>query len=94
MFFFFWDHTVFRFIPEIPAAEQMANNTSYIECAFGLLCNTPLPCNHSASWEILVSKRHIIGYNDDGQPTVQIPVRNYFGSSFLFAFRICNFYLL
>lgn len=93
--FFLGGHTVFRFIPQIPAAEQMADNTRYIECAFGLLCNTPLPCNHSASWEILVSKRHIIGYTDDGQPTVQIPVRISIGFLFcLFVIRICSLILL
>lgn len=93
MLLFVWV-THFRFIPEIPEAEQMTDNTNNIKYAFGVLCNTPLPCNPSASWEILVSKRPTtIGYNNDGVPTVQIPVRNYyFGFCSLFTILHTRFY--
>lgn len=61
-------------MPDIPAADQLTNNKNYIEFAFGSLCNQPLPCNHSTSWEILVSKRHISDYAEEGESTIHIPV--------------------
>lgn len=63
-----------RYMPDVPEAGKQTDNKKYIETAFGILCNMPLLCNHSASWEILVSKRHIIDYNTDGNLVAHIPV--------------------
>lgn len=61
-------------MPDVGEAEKHTDNKKYIETAFGVLCNMPLLCNHSASWEILVSKRHILDYNTEGILTAHIPV--------------------
>lgn len=61
-------------MPEVPQANHLTHNKSYIEAAFGVICNESLPQNHSMSWEILVSKRSIIDYNDDGILIAHIPV--------------------
>lgn len=63
-----------RFMPDVPEAVKQTDNKRYVETAFGVLCNMPLLCNHSASWEILVSKRHISDYNTDGNIAAHIPV--------------------
>lgn len=73
----------FRFMPDVSAAAKYTdNNKKYIETAFGVLCNMPLMNNHSASWEILVSKRHITDYNNDGTLATHIPVRFRFSVHF------------
>lgn len=64
----------FRFMPDVPEAVKQSDNRKFIETAFGVLCNMPLLNNHSASWEILVSKRHISNYNNEGNLTAHIPV--------------------
>lgn len=61
-------------MPDVTEAEQHTDSKKYIETAFGVLCNMPLLSNHSASWEILVSKRHISDYNTEGNLTAHIPV--------------------
>lgn len=61
-------------MPDVREAELHTDNKKYIETAFGVLCNMPLLGNHSASWEILVSKRHISDYNTEGNLTAHIPV--------------------
>lgn len=61
-------------MPDVSEATKQTDNRKYIETAFGVLCNMPLLNNHSASWEILVSKRHITDYNTDGNVTAHIPV--------------------
>lgn len=66
-----------RFMPDVGEAEKHTDNKKYIETAFGVLCNKPLLSNHSASWEILVSKRHILDYNTEGNLTAHIPVIQY-----------------
>ncbi|XP_055320369.1 uncharacterized protein LOC129577418 [Sitodiplosis mosellana] len=63
-----------RFMPNITEAAKHTDNKKYIESAFGALCNMPLMNNHSASWEILVSKRHITDYNSEGNLATHIPV--------------------
>lgn len=63
-----------RFMPDVPDAERHTDNKKYIETAFGVLCNTPLLSNHTASWEMLVSKRPITEYNTEGNLTAHIPV--------------------
>lgn len=63
-----------RFMPDVPDAERHTDNKKYIETAFGVLCNTPLLSNHTASWEMLVSKRTITEYNTEGNLTAHIPV--------------------
>lgn len=61
-------------MPDVPDAERHTDNKKYIETAFGVLCNTSLLSNHTASWEMLVSKRPIIEYNTEGNLTAHIPV--------------------
>lgn len=63
-----------RFMPDISDAEKQSDNKKYVEIAFGVLSNRPLLSNHSASWEILVSKRYISDYNNDGNLAAHIPV--------------------
>lgn len=65
-----------RFIPDVPLDEPPRDDKSYIEETFALLSNIPLLCDHSASWEILVSKRSIMEYtsDSDGEKTAQVPV--------------------
>lgn len=63
-----------RFMPDVHEAEKESDNKKYIEAAFGVLCNMPLMNNHSASWEILVSKRQIVDYNHEGNLSTHIPV--------------------
>lgn len=69
-------HNFNRFIPDVPLTEIPKDDKSYIEATFGVLCNMPLLCDHSASWEILVSKRHIMEYtsDSDGEKIKQVPV--------------------
>lgn len=61
-------------MPAIPNADQINDDKDYIEFTFGSLCNIPLPQDHTTSWEMLVSKRHITDYNEDGELSTQIPV--------------------
>lgn len=65
-----------RFMPDVQLNESPRDDKSYIEATFGVLCNMPLPCEHSASWEILVSKRYIMEYtsDSDGEKIAQVPV--------------------
>lgn len=65
-----------RFMPDVPDAERHTDNKKYIETAFGVLCNTPLLSNHTASWEMLVSKKRIHEYNTEGNLTAHIPVHS------------------
>lgn len=65
---------MYSFMPDITDAEKQPNNKKYVETAFGVLSNRPLLSNHSASWEILVSKRCISDYNNDGNLAAHIPV--------------------
>lgn len=65
---------VFRFMPNVSEAEKCTDNKKYIETAFGVLSNMPLMNNHSASWEILVSKRNITEFNNEGALATHIPV--------------------
>lgn len=65
---------IFSFMPDIRLSKEQLDAKKYIEGAFGVISNMPLLCEHSASWEVLVSKRHIHDYNDDGDPTAQVPV--------------------
>lgn len=60
----------------MPLDKPPRDDKSYIEATFGLLCNIPLLRDHSASWEILVSKRSIMEYtsDSDGEKTAQVPV--------------------
>lgn len=56
-------------MPEINV-QQLNTEAETIQEYFGQLCNVSLPFNHSASWEILVSKQHIC--NTDSK--LHIPV--------------------
>lgn len=63
-------------MPDVPLDESPKDDKSFIEATFGVLCNVPLLCDHSASWEILVSKRFIMEYtsDSDGEKIAQVPV--------------------
>lgn len=65
-----------RFIPDVPLNVSPKDDKSHMEATFGVLCNMPLLCEHSASWEILVSKRYIMEYtsDSDGEKIAQVPV--------------------
>lgn len=71
-----------RFVPDYPppnaAPTHLTNDRHYIETTFGLLCNMPLLCDHSASWEILVSKKCVSNMSDEinneSPSAVHIPV--------------------
>lgn len=67
---------MYRFIPDVPLNELPKDDKSYIQATFGVLCNMPLLCDHSASWEILISKRYIMEYtsDSDGIKIAQVPV--------------------
>lgn len=63
-------------MPDIIASEKTEDDKTYIECAFGILSNMPLPQEHSALWEALVSKKLIKDQiSDFGQPCHYIPVQ-------------------
>lgn len=65
-----------RFIPDVPLNVSPKDDKSHMEATFGVLCNMPLLCEHSASWEILVSKRYVMEYtsDSDGEKIAQVPV--------------------
>lgn len=73
-------------MPDVPAAETQSDNKKYIETAFGVICNTPMLCDHTVSWEILVSKRHISDSNDEDHLSEHIPVCFRFFFFFFFLF--------
>lgn len=64
-------------MPDVSVQESNVDDKTYIQNAFGVLCNEPLLRDHSASWEVLVSRRHIMEYTSDsnGEKVAQIPVR-------------------
>lgn len=86
--FYLFRFVLFRFMPNVSEATTYTDNKKYIESAFGVLCNKPLMNNHSASWEIFVSKRHIIEYNTEGNLSAHIPVTKQI--QFPFLYGNCN----
>lgn len=64
-------------MPDVAQFNPNGDTKIYIQNAFGALCNMPLLCDHSASWEVLVSKHHIMEYtgDSDGEKIAQVPVR-------------------
>lgn len=61
-------------MPNVPLTKKPTDNKKYIEAAFCIICNMTSLCDHSASWEILVSGCHLMDYNRDGEMAVQILV--------------------
>lgn len=53
---------------------QCSDSSNDIRESFGHLSNVPLPFNHSASWEVLVSRQQITGTDADGESVLQVPV--------------------
>lgn len=77
-------------MPDIAQHSPLEDSKAYIQSAFGALCNMPLLCDHSASWEVLVSRHHIMEYtgDSDGEKIAQVPVSVELNSNELVAKRI------
>lgn len=63
----------YSYVPNEKSLGQCSDSDGIRE-SFSHLSNVPLPFNHSASWEVLVSRQQITGIDADGESVLQVPV--------------------
>lgn len=70
-FFIYENFNNFSFIPDEKSSDiPIADDAELIRDRFSRICNNPLPFDHSASWEVLVSKQHIMSVDSCKVPVL------------------------